>query len=407
MTTNGPILGVVSSSFPPQTSGSAVLLSNLLSHYDAGMIAIAGHNPYLRPDPAFAPPCPTQHLALPQLLGRVYERLRRIYPAVFCATIRRSLRNAFQRRDAGVVLGVYPREDYFVAGFRAATDLGVPFYAYMHDLWAENMPPASALRRFAEQWEPIILRRSHRILCMTEAMQEYYGKKYGIHADLLPHTVRERDYLEALAEPRPAKMAKPTVLFVGAVSPAMNLDALRVLASASELLPQDYEMLFCTSMDLASLTRAGIVSSRLKATYVSRAEVQHLQSQAHVLVAPLSHKNCCREEVQTVFSTKLLEYLVSGRPIVIFAPDGSYQAESASRNGWGYVVTEDSPAALAAAIQKVITDERLTAALVRGALQEARSRSAKVHAERLREWVVADGALSRSPDGRYPRLAEH
>ena len=49
------------------------------------------------------------------------------------------------------------------------------------------------------------------------------------------------------------------------------------------------------------------------------------------------------DEVRTVFSTKILEYLVSGRPIVVFAPEGSYHAESAKKNGWGYVVTEDSP----------------------------------------------------------------
>jgi glycosyltransferase involved in cell wall biosynthesis len=74
----------------------------------------------------------------------------------------------------------------------------------------------------------------------------------------------------------------------------------------------------------------------------------------------------------------------------VFAPEGSYHADSARKNGWGYVVTEDSPAALAAAIERVITDENLAAGLVRGALQEARSRNATRHAERLRECVLAD-----------------
>jgi glycosyltransferase involved in cell wall biosynthesis len=95
-------------------------------------------------------------------------------------------------------------------------------------------------------------------------------------------------------------------------------------------------------------------------------------------------------EVQTVFSTKLLEYLIAGRPIVVFAPEGSYHATFARANGWGYVVTEDSPAALAAAIERVIADKNLATGLVLAALQEARSRNAKHHAKRLREWVLAD-----------------
>jgi glycosyltransferase involved in cell wall biosynthesis len=139
-----------------------------------------------------------------------------------------------------------------------------------------------------------------------------------------------------------------------------------------------------------------VQSSRLRVKYVSRAEVQRLQSEAHVLVAPLSHKNCAMDEVRTVFSTKILEYLVSGRPIIVFAPEGSYHIESARKGGWGYVVTEDSPVALAAAIEKVVRDEALGERLVHGALQEARSRSAKVHAGRLQNWVLADSSNSHS-----------
>jgi glycosyltransferase involved in cell wall biosynthesis len=150
-------------------------------------------------------------------------------------------------------------------------------------------------------------------------MQKHYEMKYGIKTYLLPHCVAEKSELKMNVGMQPPKLPKPTVLFVGAVSAEMNLDALKVLASASELLPSEYELLFCTSSDLATLNRLGVQSSRLRAKYVSRAEVQRLQSEAHVLVAPLSHKDCATDEVRTVFSTKILEYLVAGRPIIVFA----------------------------------------------------------------------------------------
>jgi glycosyltransferase involved in cell wall biosynthesis len=297
-------------------------------------------------------------------------------------------------------LGAYPRDDYFVATFLAARDLGRPFYAHMHDLWIENMPPGSPLARFAKEWEPIIIRESRRVLCMTEAMQKYYENKYGIQTDLLPHTIREQDCLNLPSEMLPPATPTPTILFVGSVSPPMNLDALKVLAAASELLPSGFELLFCTSTDLQALRQQGIQSGRLRAKYVSRAEVQRLQSGAHVLIAPLSHKNGSIEEVRTVFSTKLCEYLVSGRPIIVFAPKDSYHAESATKNGWAYVVTEDSPAALADAIMRVVADEGLAANLVRGALAEARSRSATRHAQRLHEWVLEDTRTAWSAEGK-------
>jgi glycosyltransferase involved in cell wall biosynthesis len=392
------VLTVVSKNFAPQVSGTPILLANLLSGYPDTLNAVAGYDLYAKSDPSFRPPCPTTYLVLPRILGRLYDRLRIKSPVTTCRALHPSVRRVLRKLGTSVVFGAYPHDDYFVATFLAARDLGLPFYAHIHDLWIENLTPGSPLASFGEKWEPIIIREARRVLCMTEAMQKYYDSKYGIQTDLLPHTIREQDYLNVTV--RPPAMPSPTVLFVGGVSPPMNLDALKVLAAASELLPSGYELLFCTSMDLQALKQKGIQSSRLQARYVSRAEVQRLQSGAHVLIAPLSHKNGSIEEVRTVFSTKLCEYLVSGRPIIVFAPEDSYHAESARKNGWAYVVTEDSPAALADAVVRVVTDEDLAAGLVRSALAEARSRSARSHAKRLHKWVLEDTLTGWSLEGR-------
>ena len=66
----------------------------------------------------------------------------------------------------------------------------------------------TAAARFAEKWEPVIFRESTRILCMTEAMQKHYEKKYGIRTDLLPHCVPEQEYLSAPAENAATKDAQ-------------------------------------------------------------------------------------------------------------------------------------------------------------------------------------------------------
>lgn len=387
---DGSLLTVVSPSFAPQVSGSTILLANLLSGYTNAVNVLTGYPKGRKTDSAFLPPCPSRYLPVSRPLARLYSFMRRQCPAGLCRLIREPIKKSLRQLHTSVVLGTLPDDIYLVAGFLAARSLRLPFYAHMHDLWAENMEVNTPSGRFAEKWEPIVLKEATRVLCMTEAMQEHYERKYRIKTDLLPHCVPERDYGEAPTEMRAPRMARPTVLFVGTVYPKMNLDALKILASASELLPPEYELLFCTRADRATLSGLGVCSSRLRVQYVSRTEVQRLQSEAHVLVAPLSHKDCSIDEVRTVFSTKLLEYLIAGRPIVVFAPEGSYHAQSARTKGWGYVVSEDSPAALAAALVKVATDEALAARIVRSALKEAHSRSARHHAERLRGWVLAD-----------------
>lgn len=389
-TDKNPTLTVVSRGFPPQVSGSPILLANLLSAYPGIVNAVGGHNAYAQYDPAFLPPCPVHYLTLPRTFPILCDRLERRLPFLFRRGLQIAIRRALTTFGTDVVMAAFPQETYVVATLLVAQQLRLPFYVHMHDLWAENMTPGTASARFAATWEPRVLRQATRVLCMTEAMQKHYEKKYGIQTYLLPHSIPEDDYAQAPTSLRPARMSQPTVLFVGGVSTEMNHDALKVLAAASELLPPEYTLLFCTSLDLVTLQRFGIQSSRLRAQYVSREEVQRLQREAHVLVAPLSHKHCSHDEVRTVFSTKLLEYFVSGRPIIVFAPETSYHTISARQHGWGYVVTEDSPQALATAIVQVVTDEQLAADLVQGARHEVELRRAVHHAARLREWVLMD-----------------
>lgn len=387
------MLTVVTHSFPPRVSASAILMTNILSAYSGNLSVLSGHIHRQTFDPTFVPPCPTRYLIPPQMFPRIYGALRKRHPAVASYFMVRVIQQSLRQLGTKLVLATYPFDELLVAAFRAAQKLGLPFYAYMHDLWEENTAQGSRRRRFAEQWEPIILTKSTRILCVTETMQWHYEKKYGVSTELLQHSIPDRDFLSAPTELQHPKMAKPTVLFSGGVSRQFNLDALRVLTAASELLPPDYDLILATHFTADKLTQLGLNSTRLQVKHVSRSDLRRFQSKAHVLIAPLSHKNCTQDEVKVLFSTKLLTYLLSGRPIIVFAPADSYHAESAKKNGWGYVVTEDSPTALASAIITVVQDSNLSAQLVENAFREARSRHAKYQAQHLHHWVEIDSEI--------------
>ena len=395
-----PLLTVVAASWPPQVTGSAVVLCNLLSEYPGQVTVIAGHDEYAKSDPAFQPPCPTTHLFIRNVVRiwpRCFSVLRRRCPALVAAILHAAIYGMLKKLHAEIVLASFPYDIYLVATVRAARRLGLPVYIFLNDLWKETCPAGTVEARFAERWEPLMLRQATRVLCVTEAMQHHYEKQYGIRAHVLPHSIQEQELLRAPSTVRPPRMPHPTVLFVGGVNDQMNVEALRVLASASELLPPGYELHLSTPSDLAGLKRLGITSSRLRVSYVSRAEARRLEAEAHVLVAPLSHNDCAKDQVRTILSSKLLSYMIAGRPILVFAPEESYQAESARKNGWAYVVSTNSAPALAQAIEQIVTDHDLAATLVRGALEEAERRRASVHAKRLYDWVLSDASRPNIP----------
>ena len=47
----------------------------------------------------------------------------------------------------------------FASAFQVAREAGLPFYAYMHDLWQENARPGSDGYAIAQRWEATILRQ--------------------------------------------------------------------------------------------------------------------------------------------------------------------------------------------------------------------------------------------------------
>ncbi len=380
--------------FAPCVGGSEVLMANLLSCYPGEVFAAVQKHPLVLEDPGFRSPCPVYRMWVPQrgLSWRIFSRLQQT-PLIMLA-YRRFLRGQIRRHRPKVIIAAASSWNMFASAFQVASQAGIPFYAHMHDLWEENCPPSSGSQSLARRWEPLILKRARRLLFMTTVQADFYREKYGIEGQLLPHTV-----LPAILAAAPHAMVSPrlperTVLFVGTLSSQMNTDAMRVMAKAAEMLPGDVRCVILSRSSRTSWAAAGISSPRLLICSASREEVATHVSAAHILLAPLSHKNCSHHEVRTVLSTKLLEYLVSGRPILVFSPRNSFQAQSARQGGWGLVVDEDDPRALANGILNLLSDQALCARLVAGALLEARNRDARVHSRRLYDWVLEDSGVS-------------
>jgi glycosyltransferase involved in cell wall biosynthesis len=391
-----PRLMIVSGTYPPAVGGSPILLSNLVECYPGEVFVATQQHPHGAEDLDFQPTCPVHRMWIPRARYpyRVYQRFFQFGPLTMWRSWR-FLRRQVARHQPTVILSSSTTPSLFIGAFRVAREAGIPFYTHMHPLWEETCRPGSDEHRLAIQWEKIILTGSRRVLCLTEAQADFYRKKYGISPQLLPHTMPPRTLAEAPKAMLAATLSPRTVLFIGAVVGPMNQDSLRVLAQASEMLPEDVRLLFLSHNTREAMARDGIASSRLVVRAVPRQEALRLASACHVLIAPLSHKNSAADEVRTVFSTKLLEYLVSGRPILVFSPADSFHSQSAARNQWGLVVDRDDPRALADGIIRLLNDESLCARLVDGALAEARRREATIYAHQLYDWVVEDTASSK------------
>ncbi len=380
-----PKLLIISQNFPPELTASTVLVNNIFKYYPGNMHAIGGFVGG-RMESNYPPPCPTDYLLPPanQLLKRGYyklmPRLRFINKWLMLQIVK--------REKPSVIFGNYPEPEFFISSFEIAQKLRIPFYAYFHDLWFENMHRSFDVKQ-AKRWEKPIVENSARVICCSEFQQQYFKSKYGINTDLILHPVPDNEIQNLGYTPVPARKER-IILFVGSLSDPMNTDALATLSHAIQLLSDEYVVHWYPIQDipLSLLEKKGFDTSKIKIIVAPTAEMKRAITKADILFAPLSFKNCSTHEVRTVFSNKILSYLTAGRPMLVFSPPDSYHSIHAKKDGWGYVVEDDDRSKLAQAIQILCHDIPLQQQIVAGAIEEANKRCSSNQAAKLYQWVL-------------------
>jgi glycosyltransferase involved in cell wall biosynthesis len=379
---------VIADSFPPYLDASAVLISNILSKYEGEIEAIGG-NSFTKVDEDFLPPCKTTYINLPK--GRIVESvLQRIHYLLLPYYFLRIF-NLAKKIKPTVIFGNYPNEVMFVAAYLVSKRLKLPFYSYMHDLWEENMK-YSGRKTFALKWEKEILTHSKRLICCTKYQQEYYKNKYGLDSELLLHPVLDERISEFKGYNKRKDGAEKKIAFVGSLSSNMNEDALITISKAIALLPQNFKFYWYPITDIPKdfLEKKGFDISRIVIKVISTKEMLAEISGADILIAPLSFKNCSEHEVKTVFSNKLLIYLTSGTPILVFSPKDSFHSVIARNDKWGLVVDEDNIEKLSKEINNLIHDQETQKELVLHAILESKRRTSSSQAINLLRWVQSN-----------------
>ncbi|HEY8151539.1 MAG TPA: glycosyltransferase [Vicinamibacteria bacterium] len=392
----GPIL-VAAAGFPPTITGSAVLNRNLWGAWPADdVVAVSVRLPGARVDPGLALPGVPVTLVEPWPFRR--PRVAAQLDPFAAGAVARVVADVARRTQARAIWANWPNTPFLIGAWRAARELRLPLYVHLHDTWREAYAARPLpLERLAAWWyEGRLLRAARRLFTITDAAREHYLRSLGLDSTVLPHCVPAAD----LDRPPPAARPVGTrrvLHFAGHVYRAMNTDALAMLARALPLCRHDVILHCYTPSSAAPLAAAGIAGDRVEVRFGTRDEVMADQAAADLLVLPLAFRSPNPLEIRTVFPTKLLEYFVSGRPVLVHAPFDSWCARDAGAKGWAAVVDEPSPAALARAIDALLDDAPRQASLVAAARAEARRRAAPDVARALRAELEEIGVILSGP----------
>ena len=250
------------------------------------------------------------------------------------------------------------------------------------------------------------MRNAQGHLAIGDAMAAAYGAEFGARFDAIQNVIdSDRWVADARQDVTPSQPAR--LLYAGSVYPGVQLSSLLEIAAAvARLRANDVAV---TLDVMAPDYMVGPFRTRLESNDGTRVVPQVPRDRyfsavcdADVLLLPVNFEASAIRMVRYSMPTKVPEYLVSGVPILLYAPAGIALVDYAERAGWGLTVTEQAPAVLDAAVKRIVTDLPLRRDLVRRARETA---AARHDAGKVREAFRA--ALRRASRGADPEKADH
>jgi glycosyltransferase involved in cell wall biosynthesis len=136
------------------------------------------------------------------------------------------------------------------------------------------------------------------------------------------------------------------------------------------------------------LRSIGLLRDGMQCATVSREELLRNLRAADVLLLPHGLTGSFSiEEYRTIFPTKTIEYLMSGRPILAHTLSDCFLTRFLRKHDCALIVDKPDVQALREALERLRTDYPLRRRLAENALKAARQFQAKDVAAELRRWI--------------------
>lgn len=376
---------LVSWGLPPAPTGSAVIVDNLSRAFTREEMVLAGKEPPgglpRDREPDLPAVVAVEGSRVWSIRGRGNHHLALLRAPLLVPRLVRLIR----AEGCRAVIGVYPDAAYLFAAWAASRRTGARFFPYFHNTYLEGQRPGM-LRSFARWLQPRVIRDAAHVFTMSAGMSALYDRLYPgqfTHSPLV-HSFNEP--IPAFREPEVS--AEPVLAFSGNVNGSC-LEAARRLFAAVGQMP-GVRVQFFTGASERELAANGVWTTNARRVCLPRRELPGALSACDVMLLPHGFTGPFHPfEYETIFPTKTIEYLISGRPILAHCPAGVFLTRFLQEHDCALVVTEPDPGAVGAGVERLLRDAALRSCLVRNALKTAEQFHISRVAQTLRNTLLS------------------
>jgi glycosyltransferase involved in cell wall biosynthesis len=368
---------LVSSYFPPVVGGTSTVLRNLLAQLNPQKISVVTENREL---PADAPRTEVPqglkiyktglHASLFKKIPYIW-RWERFFRFALIFHVRELTLRAIKESEAKFILGIYPNWPFLIGAYLAHRASGIPLLTYHMDIPVRRSAMAAFEGFFIETYEEKILRAANKRLIISDGYAQDFTHRFGLNSTLLPHSIDLAEVRRRMAElPGPPTDGPTRIVHTGIVE-GQKEGLLRIAKTLHKNPDLDARLILSTPTPREHLLSQGFDLPCVEILTLPHDKVLDLQASAHILVTVLPFFHKTKEGALTGYPTKLVEYLATGRPILIHAPAWTHLCQHANRDGYASIVDHPCEESIADAIRKLRQDNAHARTISQKATEQA------------------------------------
>ncbi len=376
---------IVSSWAPPRPGGSAQHLYNFFSQFDARMYAIYTREGVMRvSEPGPVLPCAYR------FFPRSSASMRVLSAAVSSVrTVAYGLR-LVQDEQSEIIYTTSDTGGGLTLGCLLSIMSRTPLVLHFFDMYRGNHLP-SAWNLLSWLIEPAVLIHASIAIFPNEAIHTEYCRRYPWMKEkfFCINNGSFQEPYESLRTRRTPHAPPHHIVATGSVYWAQE-ESMLCLAQAVHNTSDLVADLYVPRHVPEILAKKLAANKSVRLASAPPQEMARIQTKADILFIPLARPGESPVVTLTAVPGKLPEYLLAGRPIVLQAPEQSFMAQYAKREGFAHVVTSYDPAKLRDEIRRVIADSAYSEKLVRNSLATfSRFHDASKNALRIAQLLTA------------------
>lgn len=276
-----------------------------------------------------------------------------------------------KKEKPNCVLAVFPDGYYILASWIISRLLKLKMFTYFHNTYTENRYGFS--KWFATKIQSLVFRDSILIFTMSEGMNDYYKEHYpefSLKFKVLPHTF-DKYPEQQLDESAIHRKAPYRLVMMGSFNDSNIESTIRLLNLISKY-PSEYQVEMYTPTHKQILKfKWGLDLDALGVHYKGYVREEQLnEAISNCDVCLLTHGfsgGYTADEYKTIFPTRMIPLMLSGRPMLVHSPEGSFLNAFIKKYDCAELVSATSDSDLLNALKKVTTDKQRIQTLIANA----------------------------------------